>query len=89
MRRSFNGLDQVLGLLISRSQSQVRRNRCYDESLSSLRASAGNNPFANQLVHGRLERLARVPDLVLQHPNHVVIESKSRSHIMMLYLEAS
>ena len=89
MSRAFHGFDQVLGLLKSRSQSQVRRNRGDDESLSALRTLARNDPLTNQLVHCRLEGLARAPDFVLHHPNHVVIESKSRSHIMMLCDEAS
>ena len=85
MRLTFHGLDQVFCFLISRSQSQVRGNRSYYEALSPLRIPARVQSFANQLVHGGLERIAGAADLVLHETGHIVVDSKRRSHIMMLF----
>lgn len=89
MRWTFHGFNQVLGLLISRSQFQVRGNWRYDESLFPLGIPARIQALANEAVHGGLEGFTRATDFVVHEPNYIVIESECRSHIMMLHIEAS
>lgn len=89
MHRAVERLDQVLDLVIPRSQARVQGNGRDNKTLLRLRLTAGSQPKAQQAVDGPLEGVSRAPNLVLHQPGHIVVDGKCRSHILMLYEQAS
>lgn len=89
MHRAFLRLDQFLNFLVARPQSRVQCKRRYDEPFLRRRPAPCLQARAQQIVHCALVGLSRAPNFLLNQPGHIVIEGKSRSHIMMLVLKAS
>jgi hypothetical protein len=83
MIRSFQEFDQLLDLIETNPWRGLQVPRFHFERLPSrILGSGQSQPQIS--VHNLLERFARLAGLFLQQAGHVVIESKSGSHIMML-----
>ncbi len=89
MHRAVERLDQVLDLLIPRSQARVQGNGRDNESLTRLGLPRSSQPKAQQSVDGSLEGISRAPHLVLHQFGDIVVDGKSSSHILMLHWKAS
>jgi len=84
MHRAFQRFNQILDLLVARTQACVHCDRGYPKSLLGLRIAAGGQASAQQSVHSAFEGFARTPLLLLHEPGNVVVNGQSGSHIMML-----
>lgn len=89
MRRTFHRFNQILNLLIARSQARIQCDWGDLKSFSGLRIAAGGQAPAQQSIHRAFERFAGAPLLQLHEPGNVVVDGQSGPHIMMLLLKAS
>jgi hypothetical protein len=89
MHRTFQGFNQVLNLLIARSQARIQCDWGDLKSFSGLRIAAGGQAPAEQSVHRAFEGFAGAPLLQLHEHGNIVVNGQSGSHIMMLLLKAS
>src|SRR5215469_11340137 len=84
MRRAFEGFDEFVHVPEARAEPGAQRKRLHHEALPLLRVTARHDAVANQRIHDALEGFAGLAHLLFHHPRYVVVERKSRSHIMML-----
>ena len=84
MHRPFQRLNQVLHLLIARSQTRVHGDWGDYEGLLVRLFLGVHQPMSQQSVHRPLEGVAGAPLLQLHKPGNVVVNGKCGSHIMML-----
>jgi len=89
MHRAVERLDQVLDLLIPRSQARVQGNGRDNESLTRLGCRAAVSPRRNSRLTVPLKESPERRHLVLHQFGDIVVDGKSSSHILMLHWKAS
>jgi hypothetical protein len=87
--RTFDLIEKLWDRVVAQSRQKPHLAGCHDEPLSRLWIAASCQAFAEQVIHGPLERLAGAPHLFLHQTGDIFIEGKSGSHIMMLTRKAS
>jgi hypothetical protein len=85
MIRAFQILDQFLNLFELR---QSQSHRLHHKRLSD-RVLRGRQAQPQEAIYDLLEWFPRLAGFFIQQAGNVIIESKSRSHIMMLLPKAS
>lgn len=87
MRRSLKHLDQLGHASRGPSGRQSDLLWLYSKRTWLDRRGRLLKPGAKQLIHGLLQRLAGTAYLLFEETGHIVVESQSRSHIMMMLLK--
>jgi len=76
-------VEQLFDVVETELGGQAKIDRCHLERLAS-RLFSGRQSQSKISVHDLLERLAGLADLLFEQGRNIVVEGKSRSHIMML-----
>ena len=84
MLRSFQLLKQRRDVVVTLSGAQTHRARSDLEGARGFRLPCMCQSETEKPVHNYLERLTRAADLLFQEDSNIVVNGKSRSHIMML-----
>ena len=83
MGRAFEGIQQLLDIVIAQACGQFELSRHHDERLAH-RPLPYRQSQPQKVVNRFLEGCARLPAFFIEQPGNVVIEGESGSHIMML-----
>lgn len=89
MHRPFERFDQLIDVLVARSQTGVQRHGLYNKLLPGQRLSSRMKPLSKQVIHCALERVAGTANLLPDLLGNILVNRKGRPHIMMLYRDAS
>ncbi len=89
MHRPFPRFNQVLGLLVSRSQTEIHWQRGNNKSLLRVRISTGIEALPEEPIDSTFEGFTRAPHFQFDKAGYIILDGKSSSHIMMLRANAS
>ena len=89
MHRAFSRLDEILNLVVARSQARVQGNGSDNKALTRLWLPRSSQAKAQQAIDGPFEGISRAAHLLFHELGYVVVDGKSGSHIMMLCYKAS
>lgn len=84
MPRAFDLLEQLTDVLVVEPGAELQRARLDDEGRAPLEVPPQRESQPQGLVDDLLERGASAAGLGFELRRHVIIESESRAHIMML-----
>ena len=89
MVRSFHFFEKSGNAVVTQPLGKAHLARFHHKTLRLCRLMGGCNAKAQQAVDGPLEGVSRAPDLLLYEFGNIVVDGKCRSHILMLYEQAS
>lgn len=89
MHWPFQLIEKSCSAVIAKARPQPQRKRSYYEWLFRVVVMISRQALAQQTVDGAFERLSGTARLFLHQPGHIVVESESGAHIMMLGRKAS
>lgn len=85
----FQVFQQLSDIIVARSLWQAERTWMDDIAFPRLLLARLRNSPAKEMIDGSLERHSRAFHFFLQKRRHIVIESESCPHILMLARQAS
>lgn len=84
MRWTLKCLDEFFDVVVAEIRRKAKRMGCDDKASSSgLFGCHQSDP--QEVIHGLLERLAGVANLLVEQVGHVVVKRKGSPHITMVF----
>ena len=89
MLRPIEFFEHGSDVVVTAARREPQRARLDLKPTSWLRLARLSQPQAEQTIDNHLEGLAAATHFLFQEGGNIIVDSESRSHIMMLSLKAS